>query len=289
MVFLSKESDRPMHLLLIVFLLGVPFGVIAAPADRLIELINAYRGNPPVCEGKSFQPLPPLAPESRLAQAQISPQRSLQQALQENGFRASRVEAISLTGPPNEQEAFQFATSNHCRALLSERYSVIGVSQQGSEWQIVLAQPLLSGDLGSWQAAGKQVLEHVNAARSEQRSCGGKVFAPAPPLRWSDALAAAAREHSQDMARQNYFSHAGSDGSTVAARVEAQRYRWSHVGENIAAGLGAAERVVQGWLSSPEHCANIMNADFSEMGAAYAYGMDSQAGIYWTQVFGTPR
>jgi uncharacterized protein YkwD len=289
MVFFPKESDQSMHLIPILFLLVLPFRAGAAPADRLIELINEYRADPPACEGQSFQPLPPLAPDSRLAQTRIGPGKNLQEALQESGFRASQVEAVSLSGPPNASQAFRFATDHHCRVLLSNRYSVIGVSRQGNDWQIVMAQPLMSQDLGSWQAAGKQVLEHVNAARGRQRSCGGKVFEPASPLRWNDVLAAAAREQSRDMAKHNYLAHAGSDDSTVAARAEAQGYRWRHIGENIAAGQGTAERVVQGWLSSPGHCANIMNDDFTEMGAAYAYDKGSQAGIYWTQVFGAPR
>ena len=44
-----------------------------------------------------------------------------------------------------------------------------------------------------------------------------------------------------------------------------------------------------GWLASPGHCSNIMNPDFTEMGAAYAIDKSSAAGSYWTQVFGTPR
>jgi uncharacterized protein YkwD len=47
---------------------------------------------------------------------------------------------------------------------------------------------------------------------------------------------------------------------------------------------------VQGWLDSPGHCANIMNDDFTEMGAAYAVNTAREpARIYWTQVLGTPR
>ena len=49
------------------------------------------------------------------------------------------------------------------------------------------------------------------------------------------------------------------------------------------------EEVVQGWLRSPEHCANVMNPDFTQMGIAYAVNAQSEDGIYWTQVFGTPR
>jgi uncharacterized protein YkwD len=46
---------------------------------------------------------------------------------------------------------------------------------------------------------------------------------------------------------------------------------------------------VGGWLTSPGHCANIMNRDFTEMGAAYAINPGRERGrVYWTQVFGRP-
>ncbi len=44
-----------------------------------------------------------------------------------------------------------------------------------------------------------------------------------------------------------------------------------------------------GWLSSPGHCANIMSADFTEMGAAHAIERSSTSTIYWTQVFGSRK
>lgn len=261
----------------------------AAPAERMVELINTYRAAPPACEGRERQPQPPLAPDSRLSQLEIKGPTQLPQAMRASGYRAARAEAISITGPASVQKAFSFAATQHCRLLLDPKYSAIGVSQQGKQWTIVLAQPLLSSDLGDWRHAGQQVLERVNAARATPRHCGDKHFTAAPPLRWNDLLGAAALKHSQDMMRHGYFAHEGRDGSSVADRVLAEGYRWRHVGENIAAGQGTAPRVVQGWLASPGHCANIMNKDFSEMGAAYAYEPNSDAGIYWTQAFATPR
>ena len=59
-------------------------------------------------------------------------------------------------------------------------------------------------------------------------------------------------------------------------------------GENIADGQGSPQQAVSGWLSSPDHCANIMDGKFTAMGAAYAVNPGSDATIYWTQVFGTP-
>jgi len=46
--------------------------------------------------------------------------------------------------------------------------------------------------------------------------------------------------------------------------------------------------VVAGWLASPGHCANLMNPAFSELGAGYAVDPKSDAGIYWTALFGAP-
>lgn len=66
-------------------------------------------------------------------------------------------------------------------------------------------------------------------------------------------------------------------------------YRWRQIGENLAAGPNSVKQVVSGWLSSPEHCANIMNPHFTEMGAAYALNPKSDSISCWAQVFGRPR
>lgn len=269
-------------------LLLISSAASAQSEARLVELINAYRAAPAACGGSKSKSLPPLAPDERLSQLRIKDAGQLPQAMRTAGYRAARAEAISMSGPQNVREAFHFAAKTHCRALLDSRYSVIGVSQEGREWRIVLAQPLVADDLGDWRTAGTQVLERVNEARAQARRCGDRDFKPVAPLRWNDVLANAALRHSQDMAHHNYFAHEGRDGRSVAERVKAEGYRWRRVGENIAAGQGSAQHVVQGWLSSPGHCANIMNGDFTEMGAAYIYEPHSEAGIYWTQVLARP-
>jgi uncharacterized protein YkwD len=71
--------------------------------------------------------------------------------------------------------------------------------------------------------------------------------------------------------------------------VDRKGYAWRQVGENIAAGQGSAQQAVSAWLSSPPHCANLMNPNHREMGAAYAVNANSNSTIYWTQVFATPR
>ena len=135
------------------------------------------------------------------------------------------------------------------------------------------------------QGEPSEVLGLVNQARREGRNCGSEgTFGPTGALGWNDKLGKAAERHAQDMASHSFMSHTGSDGSTVADRVSEEGYAWSAVGENVAAGQSSPEEVMESWLSSPGHCANIMNPDFEHMGIARAQG--GSYGVYWAQTFG---
>ncbi len=133
------------------------------------------------------------------------------------------------------------------------------------------------------------MLSRVNEARGQARQCGNQDFKAVEPLTWSCKLEAAAKRHSQDMAEQNYFSHTDPNGVGIQQRVSNQAYNWQAVGENIAAGQRSVSAVVNGWLESPGHCQNIMNATFTEMGMAKAEEPDSRYSTYWTQTLGNPR
>jgi uncharacterized protein YkwD len=154
-----------------------------------------------------------------------------------------------------------------------------------------VAQPMRLDAVNSCGIAGirEKVLQRVNAARAGARSCGSQRMAPAPPLAWNDALFSAAARHSRDMARGDYFDHASPDGRRVGARATEEGYRWRTVGENIAGGDRSVELVVSGWMDSPGHCRNIMNAEFSEVGVACAQRRGTTWGTYWTMVLGRPR
>jgi len=106
------------------------------------------------------------------------------------------------------------------------------------------------------------------------------------PLVWDDALGAAARGHSADMAQLNYFSHTSLDGRLFYQRITAAGYAYSTCGENIAAGYSNAQAVMNGWMNSPGHRANILGSGFCDIGVGYAYGSASTYGHYWTQDFG---
>jgi len=135
-----------------------------------------------------------------------------------------------------------------------------------------------------WAAWEQQVLELVNTRRAEGANCGANgSFDPADPLAINGALTCAARNHSMDMALRGYFDHTDPDGNGPSTRIAAAEYDWSTWGENIALGYPSPEAVVQGWMDSDGHCANLMSAAFTEIGIGY------YAGNYWTQVFGRPR
>ncbi|HEX2864806.1 MAG TPA: CAP domain-containing protein, partial [Deinococcales bacterium] len=112
-------------------------------------------------------------------------------------------------------------------------------------------------------------------------------YAAAAPLAWNSKLEAAALTHTQDMVKNNYFDHIGSDGSNPGTRATAAGYNWYTIGENIAAGYPDAASVMDGWLRSPGHCANIMNPNFKDIGVASVSG--GSYGTYWTMDLGASR
>lgn len=133
----------------------------------------------------------------------------------------------------------------------------------------------------------KDLLAAHNKARSQGRSCGGTFYPPAPALKWNCTLASAAKNHSQDMATNNFFNHSGSDGLQVWDRARNLGYDYRAIAENIAAGYADVDSVVSGWLGSSGHCKNIMNKNYKEMGAAKVDNASSNYRSYWTGVFGT--
>jgi uncharacterized protein YkwD len=126
-----------------------------------------------------------------------------------------------------------------------------------------------------------KMLGLVNNARQNGRNCGKKWYPPVSKLQWNDKLEAAAKEHSNDMFQNNFFSHKGSDGMTVDNRLYTQHYFWKTCGENVAYGMLYEDELMKELLASEGHCANIMNPYFTQMGAWVT-------GLYWTQVFAKP-
>jgi len=113
------------------------------------------------------------------------------------------------------------------------------------------------------------------------------------PLAADTKLASIARAHSQDMLKNNYFSHTSPTGCNVACRLNAGGYGWRSYGENISwmsgYNLGVADtanRIVTGWINSPGHRANILGSQFTKVGI----GVVAQGSkVYTTADFALPR
>lgn len=122
----------------------------------------------------------------------------------------------------------------------------------------------------------QEVIDLTNAYRA-QHGC--------PPVVVVSELMTAARQHSQDMAQNNYFSHTGRDGSEPWDRMLRAGYRWRSAGENIAAGQRSSAEVMDDWEHSDGHRKNIVNCGFRDIGVGRAASADGT--VYWTQVFGS--
>lgn len=263
-------------------------GVAAGQSADLVTLINDYRASSAPCAGQEMAGTGPLAPNSTLAGLNPS-STDWQVALQQSGYQASAAQFVQLSGPADAEQAMEMIQGRFCKVLRSEQYAEIGVSRSGNEWQVVLASPLVSREFvdRDWMDVGQEVLAEVNLARREARACGDQAFAAANPLTWDARLARAAFGHSGYMADNGVLSHAGPTGEQVQARVDEVNYEWRKLGENVAVGQSSPKQVVAAWLHSPGHCANIMNPEFTDMGAAFE--TRPQSSIFWTQVFGSER
>lgn len=127
--------------------------------------------------------------------------------------------------------------------------------------------------------AGSYAAQIVTLANKERARSGCGALTPNP------LLERAAQGHSDDMARRNFFDHTNPDGQGPGDRITATGYSWFTYGENIAMGQPTPESVMQAWMNSPGHRANILNCRFAEIGV----GVVTSGGPYWTQVFGSTR
>lgn len=110
-----------------------------------------------------------------------------------------------------------------------------------------------------------------------------------PDLARSNLLMRAAQLQADQMAALLTMSHElpRARYRTMTDRLDAVGYHYRAAGENVAEGHPSAGAVVAGWMTSPGHRANIVSAQYTEMGAGVATGKNGRR--FWTQVFGAPR
>ena len=107
-------------------------------------------------------------------------------------------------------------------------------------------------------------------------------------LRANARLMHAAQIQAEQMARAGQLAHVLPNAAYPSAgdRLAAADYRWQAYGENVALGQSSAEEVLDSWMQSRGHRTNILNPDFTEMGAGYA--IDRARRPYYVQVFARP-
>lgn len=125
------------------------------------------------------------------------------------------------------------------------------------------------------------LLELHNQARQDGVRCNSLFKSKAPELIWNSLLAEAAYRHSLDMYSNKRLSHIGSNNESAGQRLDAIGYRWKTYAENIAVGVYDDASVFELWLNSAAHCKNIINASYTQIGAAQVNG-------YWTAIYARP-
>jgi hypothetical protein len=117
-----------------------------------------------------------------------------------------------------------------------------------------------SSDFGS-----SSLLQDTNAERSAKHE---------QPLALNSQLNAAAQSKANDMAAKDYWAHNSPDGRSPWSFIGAAGYHYRMAGENLAYGFSNAGDTVAGWMNSPEHRANILNANYQDVGFGVAQSPD---------------
>ena len=269
---------------LVAFVTLAPAVVLA----NVVDITNAVRSKG--CGWQSVAHRPVLAHRQlNEAARRLSGGDSLQEATSKSGYRARQSASIVFQHTNGDADIARMLAQRFCRIVADPDLREIGVYQRGDKTWMVLAAPFSPPAADDAPAVAHRVRQLINDARTRGRRCGSKTFYATRPLQQVLALDHAALAHAREMAAHSYLGHQSRDGSMPAQRVMRASYVWSAVAENVAAGQPSAEEVVNTWLESPGHCANLMNPRYTETGIAFAVDKASDKGIYWAQLYATPK
>ncbi len=124
----------------------------------------------------------------------------------------------------------------------------------------------------------KEVLDLVNEERNKQGL---------NPVMMDSSLNHIATLKAQDMRDNNYFDHNSQTYGSPFEMLQQFGIHYSYAGENIAAGQKSAQQVMNDWMNSSGHRANILNANYTHLGVGYVEG--GSYGTYWVQEFTKPQ
>ncbi|WUF64127.1 CAP domain-containing protein [Streptomyces decoyicus] len=194
----------------------------------------------------------------------------------EQASRGGARSAAPGTGRPSSPTTPSTSPSPHRpakspTATTGSQRSAEPAERPSSAAPVRSAAPTKTPDTGA--SAEEQVLSLVNQERA-QADCS--------PVTADKELAELAQQFSDDMARRGFFGHTDPDGDTPWDRADAAGIK-DLGGENIARGQATAQAVMESWMNSPGHRANILNCDYKTLGVGVHFG---QGGPWWTQDFG---
>lgn len=113
----------------------------------------------------------------------------------------------------------------------------------------------------STSMSSQDLLESTNQSRHDANQ---------DPLQMDNKLSAAAQAKANDMANRGYWSHTAPDGQTAWSLIRDNGYSYFKAGENLAYGFSNPSDTVHGWLNSPSHRANLLGADYTDVGFGIA-------------------
>ncbi len=131
-----------------------------------------------------------------------------------------------------------------------------------------------SANIGAYE---QQVVDLVN----KERAAAGL-----PALKVNTKLAGVAEKKAEDLRDKNYFAHQSPTYGSPFDMMKQFGISYTSAGENIAKGQKTPSDVMNGWMNSPGHRANILNSNYTEIGVGYV--TDSNGTTYWVQHFIRP-
>ncbi|WP_425583825.1 CAP domain-containing protein [Streptomyces rectiviolaceus] len=205
---------------------------------------------------------------------------SLYQRVVAGGYAYLAMGEHLVSGPRTPADFVEYCLSGEQsrRTVHNRAYTHVGVAHTADArsgdvyWTALWATPFSPQGLAEWASA---VLRLTNAERT---AAGLRALSPDP------LLTVAAQGHSADMIARAFYSHTSPDGGEPWHRASAAGSTHRAIGENIACGQRTPAEVVDGWMNSPGHRANILKPSFTHLGVGFAGG--GSAGTYWTQLFG---
>jgi uncharacterized protein YkwD len=284
----SPANYRGPHLLPALGATIIVFASPAAPAADLVDVANIVRTRH--C-GEASLPDKPLVASAQLddAAAAIAEGAEVTSAIAAAGYRAKSSASLRVSTSRGRDDAVARELSEHfCHLVADPEFADVGVHRRGKDVWFLLADgaPLPAPND---PALLDNVLARLNEVRAEGGRCGSTDYPPGRTLTRSPALDEAARAHAEDMAKNSFLAHTGSDGSNPGERAARTGYDWHTIAENVASGQTSADDLAATWLDSPGHCDNLRDANYSETGIAYALNPGDGRDIYWVQVYARPN